>query len=55
MMKLISEELLDSVSQEARESSRLRMNYNFHESLDAPIHRLLNALEPGTYLPPHRG
>ena len=30
------------------------MNYNFHESLDAPIHRLLNALEPGTYLPPHR-
>lgn len=54
MMKLISEELLDSVSQEARESSRLRMNYNFHESLDAPIQRLLNALEPGTYLPPHR-
>lgn len=54
MMKLISEELLDSVSHEARESSRLRMNYNFHESLDAPIHRLLNALEPGTYLPPHR-
>ena len=27
MMKLISEELLDSVSQEARESSRLRMSY----------------------------
>ena len=54
MMKLISEELLDSVSHEARESSRLRMNYNFHESLDSPIHRLLNALEPGTYLPPHR-
>ena len=49
MMKLISEELLDSVSHEARESSRLRMNYNFHESLDSPIHRLLNALEPGTY------
>ena len=22
--------------------------------MDAPIHRLLNALEPGTYLPPHR-
>ena len=30
------------------------MNYNFHASMDAPIHRLLNALEPGTYLPPHR-
>lgn len=54
MMKLISEELLDEVTRNARENSRLRMNYNFHESLDAPVHRLLNALEPGTYLPPHR-
>ena len=53
-MKLISETLLDNVTRAAQESSRLRMNYNFHESLDAPIHRLLNALEPGTYLPPHR-
>lgn len=53
-MKLISKELLDSVTHEAQENSRLRMNYNLHESLDAPIHRLLNALEPGTYLPPHR-
>ena len=54
MIKLISEELLDGVTHDAQENSRLRMNYNFHESLDAPIHRLLNALEPGTYLPPHR-
>jgi len=53
-MKLISEELLDGVTREAQENPRLRMNYNLHESLDAPIHRLLNALEPGTYLPPHR-
>ncbi|MDE8698465.1 cupin fold metalloprotein, WbuC family, partial [Bacteroides cellulosilyticus] len=30
MLKLISEELLDSVSHVARERSRLRMNYNFH-------------------------
>lgn len=53
-MKLISDELLDGVTSEAQASPRLRMNYNFHASLDAPIHRLLNALEPGTYLPPHR-
>ncbi|WP_291530271.1 WbuC family cupin fold metalloprotein [Bacteroides sp. UBA939] len=53
-MKLITEELLDNVTREAQENPRLRMNYNLHESLDAPIHRLLNALEPGTYLPPHR-
>lgn len=48
MMKLITEELLDTVTSHAKENSRLRMNYNFHASMDAPIHRLLNALEPGT-------
>ena len=30
------------------------MNYNFHETLDDPISRLLNAMEPDTYLRPHR-
>jgi cupin fold WbuC family metalloprotein len=30
------------------------MNYNFHEDLDDPINRLLNAMEPDTYLRPHR-
>lgn len=53
-MKLINEELLNVVTGQAKESLRLRMNYNFHDSMDAPIHRILNALEPGTYLPPHR-
>lgn len=53
-MKLITEELLDAVTSQAKENPRLRMNYNFHAEMDAPIHRLLNALEPGTYLPPHR-
>lgn len=38
----------------ATQSDRLRMNYNFHESFDDPIQRMLNALEPDTYLPPHR-
>lgn len=50
-MKLITEGLLDKVTDQAKENSRLRMNYNFHDSMDAPIHRMLNALEPGTYLP----
>jgi hypothetical protein len=29
-MKLITEELLDTVTSQAKENSRLRMNYNFH-------------------------
>lgn len=53
-MKLITEELLDTVTAQAKENPRLRMNYNLHTTMDASVHRMLNALEPGTYLPPHR-
>lgn len=51
---LIDNQLLDRVTEEAKASPRLRMNYNFHTSLDAKAQRLLNALEPGTVLPIHR-
>ena len=50
----IDDALLDTVTEGAKGSPRLRMNYNIHESLDAPAQRLMNALEPGTVLPIHR-
>ena len=53
-MKIIDKSLLDTVTSGAKESNRLRMNYNFHDSLNAPCQRLLNALEPGTIVPIHR-
>lgn len=53
-MKLIDTSLLDKVSAQAKESSRLRMNYNFHRSLDDKCHRFLNAVEPRTVVPIHR-
>ena len=53
-MKIIDQDLLDKVSSEAKESPRLRMNYNFHQSLDDKCHRFLNAVEPGTVVPIHR-
>jgi cupin fold WbuC family metalloprotein len=53
-MKIIDESLLDKVSSEAKESPRLRMNYNFHQSLDEKCHRFLNAVEPGTVVPIHK-
>ena len=53
-MKIIDKSLLDTVTSGAKESNRLRMNYNFHDSLDAPCQRLLNALEPETIVPIHR-
>lgn len=51
---LINKKLLNTVSAQAKVSPRLRMNYNFHDSLDAKAQRLLNALEPGTELVIHR-
>ena len=46
--------LLDKVSEQAKASPRLRMNYNFHQSLDEKCHRFLNAVEPGTEVPIHK-
>lgn len=51
---LIDKELLDSVTLQAMACPRLRMNYNFHQSLDEKCHRFLNAVEPGTDVPIHR-
>lgn len=51
---VIDSDLLDKVSEQAKASSRLRMNYNFHQSLDEKCHRFLNAVEPGTEVPIHK-
>ena len=53
-MKTIDVELLNQVSAQAKASERLRMNYNFHGSLEDKCHRMLNAVEPGTVVPIHR-
>lgn len=53
-MKIIDSNLLNEVSAQAKASPRLRMNYNFHQSLEDKCHRMLNAVEPGTDIPIHR-
>ena len=52
-MKIIDEKLVNALAGEAKKSPRLRMNYNFHQSLQDKCHRFLNALEPGTQIPVH--
>ena len=49
----IHSDLLDQVVKEARASDRRRMNFNFHQ-LEDPANRMLNAIEPGSYIRPHR-
>lgn len=54
MIQLIDNALLDAVSAEARAAPRRRKNRNFHGNDAAPANRLLNAIEPGSYVMPHR-
>ena len=51
---IIDKELLNQVSEQAKTSQRLRMNFNFHHSIDEKCHRFLNAVEPGTIVAIHR-
>ncbi len=53
MINLIRNDTLAELSQAAKTSPRLRKNLNFHTGNEAHCHRLLNALEPGTYVQPH--
>ena len=51
---VLTSELLDRLSQEAKTSERLRMNLDLRNSPADQSQRMLNALEPGTKVPVHR-
>ena len=51
---VIDQAILDELTASAKASPRLRINLNFHQSLDDKCHRFLNAVEPGTEVPIHR-
>lgn len=53
-MLLLTQELTQDLTRQARLAPRLRANHNFHQSPLEPVHRFLNAMEPGTYVQPHR-
>lgn len=53
MSNLIDQQVLENLTAKAKTSPRLRMNLNFHQSLDEKCHRFLNALEPVTEVPVH--
>ena len=53
-MKILDKHLLQKLSAQAKLNPRLRQNHNLHDSYDDPSQRLLNAMEPGSYVRPHR-
>lgn len=50
----ITQALLDKLTEQAKASPRLRMNYDLRNSAEDNSQRMLNAIEPGSPLPIHR-
>lgn len=50
----IDNALLDSLTEQAKASPRLRMNYDLRNSSEDTSQRMLNAIEPGSLVPIHR-
>ena len=53
-MKLFSLDYLSDLTLQAKISGRLRQHRNVHQSFQDPCQRLFNAIEPGSYIRPHR-
>ena len=50
----ITQAILDSLTEQAKASPRLRMNRDLRNSSEDQSQRMLNAIEPGSPLPIHR-
>ena len=53
-MKVFNADYLNNLSASARRSPRKRQHQNIHESYEDPCQRLFNAIEPGSYIRPHK-
>jgi len=53
-MIVIDEKVLNELSARAKASSRQRMNLNYHCGDSDVLQRMLNAMEPPTYVRPHK-
>lgn len=51
---LIDTAFLNMISMQAKDSPRLRMNFDLRDTSEDFSQRMLNALEPGTVMPIHR-
>lgn len=51
---MITQAILDKLTEEAKASPRLRMNLDLRDSEKDASQRMLNAIEPGSPLPIHR-
>ena len=53
-MKIFDAQYFDNLTGQAKVSPRLRQHRNVHQSYQESSQRLFNAIEPGSYIRPHR-
>ena len=51
---IITKAILDQLTEQAKASPRLRMNFDLRNSPEDQSQRMLNAIEPGSEMPIHR-
>jgi cupin fold WbuC family metalloprotein len=51
---VLSRALVDQAQRVSRESDRKRVILPFHKGPEETLHRMFNAMQPGTYVTPHR-
>ena len=54
MKTQLDKTLLDNLTEQAKVSPRLRMNYDLRNGVSDSSQRMLNAIEPGSEVPVHR-
>lgn len=52
-MRIIDEDLINSLTKEAKMSSRKRAIFRFHQYKE-PVQRMINEIEPESYVAPHK-
>ena len=50
----VDKQLLSEMNVKSRNAQRKRAHHTFHKSDDDTLQRMLNAMQPGTYLQPHK-
>ena len=53
-LKLVGRELIEKMRSDAVSVERKRTHYNLHPVLSDPVQRLVVAIDPGSYIRPHR-
>ncbi len=53
-MITVDRNFVNAISAKAKNTSRKRLNHNFHKKYNDTLQRMLNAVEPYSYIQPHK-